>query len=89
MIDVPTFVAAYRASGGTINIPTCEATSEFLVQKEDCAATPGIKSCHRIDWVEGVLKLATTSTAASTSTLTPSSTDIFVLSIDAPVHSAV
>ena len=72
---MPTFVAVYRASSGTINILTCEAPSECLVQKEDCTATHGIKSCHHIDWVEGVLKLAMTSTAASTSTMMPSSTD--------------
>ena len=70
-----TFVVAYRASCGTTNIFICEAPSECLLPKEDCVVTPGIKTCHHIDWVGGVLKLATTSTATSTTTLTPSSTD--------------
>ena len=47
--DVPTFVAAYRASCGTINILTCEAPSECLLPKEDCTVTSGIKTCHHID----------------------------------------
>ena len=53
VIDVLTFIAAYRASCGTINILTCEALSECLLTKEDCAVTPGIKTCHHSDWVVG------------------------------------
>ena len=82
----PTLVA-YRASCGTINILTCEAPSERLLPKEDCIVTPGIKTCNHIDWVGGVLKLATTSTATSTTTLMPSSTDTTsVLSASDSIH---
>ena len=82
VIDVPTFIAAYRASCGAINILTCEAPSECLLRSH-------VMSPHRLAWgcAENVLKMATTSTATSTTTLTPSSTDTTsVLSASDSIH---